>query len=104
MAATPSGAPWMVAILEEQRRRGHDVSAVIAGRDGTLAPILEAAGIPFETFDFNGRTRRPPKDPVNALLSQAYSILSKELTGFAMPSVSIRSLGSCMSRDMAGPR
>jgi len=32
-------------------------------------------------FDFNGRNRRPPKDPVNALLSLAYSILCKEITG-----------------------
>lgn len=34
-------------------------------------------------FNFNGRNRRPPKDPVNALLSLAYSVLSKELTGIA---------------------
>ena len=32
-------------------------------------------------FDFNGRNRRPPRDPVNALLSQGYSILAKELAG-----------------------
>ena len=32
-------------------------------------------------FNFNGRNRRPPRDPVNALLSFAYSILAKELTG-----------------------
>ena len=32
-------------------------------------------------FNFEGRNRRPPKDPVNALLSQGYSILAKELTG-----------------------
>lgn len=32
-------------------------------------------------FDFQGRNRRPPKDPVNALLSQGYSILAKELAG-----------------------
>lgn len=38
-------------------------------------------GTAFEEFDFNGRNRRPPRDPVNALLSQAYSILAKELTG-----------------------
>lgn len=31
-------------------------------------------------FDFNGRNRRPPRDPVNALLSLAYSLLSKDLT------------------------
>ncbi|MFA6289383.1 MAG: CRISPR-associated endonuclease Cas1 [Opitutaceae bacterium] len=32
-------------------------------------------------FDFNGRNRRPPRDPVNALLSLGYSMLSKELAG-----------------------
>ncbi len=34
-------------------------------------------------FGFDGRNRRPPRDPVNALLSLGYSILSKELTGMA---------------------
>lgn len=34
-------------------------------------------------FSFNGRNRRPPRDPVNALLSLGYSVLSKELTGIA---------------------
>ena len=32
------------------------------------------------TFDFDGRNRRPPRDPVNALLSLAYSMLAKDLT------------------------
>jgi len=31
-------------------------------------------------FDFQSRNRRPPKDPVNALLSLAYSLLVKDLT------------------------
>jgi CRISPR-associated protein Cas1 len=31
-------------------------------------------------FDFEGRNRRPPRDPVNALLSLAYSLLSKDFT------------------------
>jgi CRISPR-associated protein Cas1 len=43
-----------------------------AGQEGE-----EAA--PFR-FDFNGRNRRPPRDPVNALLSLAYSVLTKDLT------------------------
>ncbi|MCS7091609.1 MAG: CRISPR-associated endonuclease Cas1 [Verrucomicrobiota bacterium] len=34
---------------------------------------------PF-TFDFTHRNRRPPRDPVNALLSLAYSLLAKDLT------------------------
>ena len=33
------------------------------------------------SFDFSSRNRRPPKDPVNALLSMGYSMLCKELTG-----------------------
>lgn len=32
------------------------------------------------TFDFTHRNRRPPRDPVNALLSLAYSVLAKDLT------------------------
>jgi CRISPR-associated protein Cas1 len=35
-------------------------------------------GVP--AFDFRTRNRRPPRDPVNALLSFAYSLLSKDLT------------------------
>lgn len=32
------------------------------------------------TFDFKHRNRRPPRDPVNALLSLAYAVLTKDLT------------------------
>lgn len=32
------------------------------------------------TFDFDGRNRRPPRDPVNSLLSFGYSLLTKDLT------------------------
>ena len=35
-------------------------------------------------FDFNGRNKRPPRDPVNAMLSLAYSILSKEIAGLCL--------------------
>jgi CRISPR-associated protein Cas1 len=34
-------------------------------------------GLPF---DFNSRNRRPPRDPVNALLSLGYALLVKDLT------------------------
>ena len=34
---------------------------------------------PVLSFDFTTRNRRPPRDPVNALLSLAYSVLSKDL-------------------------
>jgi CRISP-associated protein Cas1 len=35
---------------------------------------------PEFSFDFTQRNRRPPRDPVNAMLSLAYSILVKDLT------------------------
>ena len=31
-------------------------------------------------FDFNGRNRRPPRDPVNAMLSFGYAMLTKDAT------------------------
>lgn len=39
----------------------------------------ESKGGEAPAFDFNGRNRRPPKDPVNALLSFVYALLTKEL-------------------------
>lgn len=36
------------------------------------------------TFDFRGRNRRPPRDPVNCLFSYAYSLLTKDLTAVAL--------------------
>jgi len=35
-------------------------------------------------FDFKTRSRRPPRDPVNALLSLAYSLLSRDCTVAAL--------------------
>jgi CRISPR-associated protein Cas1 len=40
--------------------------------------------IPINQFDVNGRSRRPPPDPVNALLSFGYSLLVKDLTVTAL--------------------
>jgi CRISPR-associated protein Cas1 len=42
--------------------------------------MLKGAEAIAGTFDFNGRNRRPPKDPINALLSLAYSLLAKDWT------------------------
>lgn len=39
----------------------------------------EITETPFR-FDFKRRNRRPPRDPVNALLSLGYSLLAKDLT------------------------
>jgi len=48
---------------------------------GAFGSMLKAGGMDGEeTFDFAARNRRPPKDPVNALLSLAYSVLSRDWT------------------------
>ncbi|OED37818.1 CRISPR-associated endonuclease Cas4/Cas1 [Chromatiales bacterium (ex Bugula neritina AB1)] len=41
--------------------------------------MLKSEAVGFD-FDFNTRNRRPPLDPVNALLSLTYSVLTRHLT------------------------
>ncbi len=60
--------------------------AALLGVEGTAArlyfqsfPKMLKNGAPVD-FDFEGRNRRPPKDPVNALLSLAYALLVKDCT------------------------
>ncbi len=45
---------------------------------GAFSTMLKVAGEAFAAFDLDGRNRRPPRDPVNALLSFAYSLLTKD--------------------------
>jgi len=59
----------------------------LLGREGNAAAIyfrhfarmLRPRDLPTE-WDFATRNRRPPRDPINALLSFAYALLTKELT------------------------
>jgi CRISPR-associated protein Cas1 len=46
----------------------------------SFSAMLKADTDPSMQFDFMGRNRRPPKDPINALLSFAYSMLVREWT------------------------
>jgi CRISPR-associated protein Cas1 len=46
---------------------------------GAFAGMIKAED-EIGTFDFERRNRRPPRDPVNALLSLAYSVLAKDFT------------------------
>jgi CRISPR-associated protein Cas1 len=48
--------------------------------DTPLDPAAALGEPPRWSFDFQGRNRRPPRDPVNALLSLAYSLLAKDFT------------------------
>ncbi len=47
---------------------------------GMLKREEEWNGESAVAFDFQSRNRRPPRDPVNALLSLGYSLLAKDLT------------------------
>jgi CRISPR-associated protein Cas1 len=51
-----------------------------AGEGAAPADAAAKADEPRFKFDFATRNRRPPTDPVNALLSLAYSLLAKECT------------------------
>ena len=48
--------------------------------NGSGALDNDAPGASPFRFDFTRRNRRPPRDPVNALLSLGYSLLAKDLT------------------------
>lgn len=57
----------------------------LLGIEGTAARVyFEAFRTMIEgpelAFEFDGRNRRPPRDPVNALLSLGYALLAKDLT------------------------
>ncbi len=49
-----------------------EFAGMLKGDDGEASNGL--------SFDFESRNRRPPRDPVNALLSLGYSMLAKDLT------------------------
>lgn len=61
---------------------------VLLGIEGTaagryyqhFAGMLKCDGDPELNFDFTCRNRRPPKDPLNAMLSFAYAMLTREWT------------------------
>lgn len=47
---------------------------------GFLAMLRQGEQMPGLPFSFEGRNRRPPRDPINALLSYVYGLLVKDLT------------------------
>ncbi|MBX3199290.1 MAG: CRISPR-associated endonuclease Cas1 [Labilithrix sp.] len=73
--------------LEQFAKKAEQATSLqsLLGLEGTAARSYFSAfsgmlkGDAADVFDLDGRNRRPPKDPVNALLSLAYSLLTKEL-------------------------
>jgi CRISPR-associated protein Cas1 len=72
--------------LEQLAKKAERASAIdsLLGLEGTAARVYFGAFSGMLTaglgFELDGRNRRPPRDPVNALLSFAYALLAKELT------------------------
>lgn len=78
---------WELNQLAEHVHKAETASTAesLLGIEGMAAKIYFAGfgGLlkkQGDTFDLDGRNRRPPKDPVNALLSFVYALLVKELT------------------------
>jgi len=77
--------------LADAARNATSVAALLgiegtAGRlyfEAFAAMLKEDLALPGGPFNFEGRNRRPPRDPVNCLLSYAYSLLTKDLTAAA---------------------
>jgi len=63
---------------------------------GALQPRIRAKG-----FIFNGRVRRPPTDPVNALLSFAYSMITQDCVS-ALQGVGLDPYVGFLHRDRPG--
>ncbi|MGQ0750346.1 MAG: CRISPR-associated endonuclease Cas4g/Cas1g [Betaproteobacteria bacterium] len=89
--AEPGGAPReLLDALRGDATRAVRCSSLEAllGFEGTAAnryfqnfsAMLKSDADPSLSFDFMGRNRRPPKDPINALLSFAYAMLTREWT------------------------
>jgi CRISPR-associated protein Cas1 len=82
-----------LSALKEMAERAEGARSLseLLGLEGTAARLYfgdfsgmikpdeerETAGL---RFDMDGRNRRPPRDPVNALLSLGYSLLAKDVT------------------------
>ena len=87
--------PPAVALNQLKRLAQHAANAedleTLLGIEGSAARVYfehfggmvkvgdEAKTTPMN-FDFNGRNRRPPRDPINALLSFTYALLTRDLT------------------------
>lgn len=61
-------------------KAGHESGVEGHAPDDVSSDSARDSAAPDFAFVFSGRNRRPPRDPVNALLSLAYSLLAKDLT------------------------
>lgn len=82
----PEGLLYRLAFWRKRAERESSIESLLgvegtAARDyfANFALMFKAGGDRPPAFDFNTRNRRPPRDPINALLSFLYSMLAKEM-------------------------
>lgn len=67
-------------VLETLKAGKQELNTLIGYEGGTAASYFSAYVTMFpESLDFEKRNRRPPKDPVNAMLSLCYTMLHYEM-------------------------
>jgi CRISPR-associated protein Cas1 len=80
--------PVVLSELQQLARKAEQAEALesLLGLEGTAARsyfgafsgMLKGGAALGGAFDLDGRNRRPPRDPINALLSFTYSLLTKD--------------------------
>jgi len=84
----PAAAVRMMARMAGKARTARDAGQLLGVEGNAARAYFGAFGGMLKardedgswSFDFEGRNRRPPLDPVNAMLSYAYSLLVKDIT------------------------
>lgn len=87
----PTGTLAELARLSEAAAKSASIETLL-GLEGAAArtyfsrfgELLQGGETGLKEYDFNGRSRRPPADPVNAVLSFLYAMLAKDLTTTAL--------------------
>lgn len=92
----PKPDPTVLFELKQLARKAREASSLdsLLGIEGTAArtyfgsftAMLKGTDEVVADFDMSGRNRRPPRDPINALLSFSYALLTKE---FALVSAAV---------------
>ncbi len=96
-AALADSLPAFLEETDPDSLRGMEGQTAAVYFDAFDALILNQR----ETFTFIGRSRRPPMDPVNALLSFAYTLLANACAG-ALESVGLDAYVGFLHRDRPG--
>lgn len=83
-----NASPVVLSELKQLSRKAGEAESLgeLLGLEGTAARayfseftgMLKPEDDETAIFDLDGRNRRPPRDPINALLSFAYSLLAKD--------------------------